>query len=451
MPAPEERLELADELTRAFLKTPWAADPIAESGAACLEQWPRWMPALAQRVVTVFRVAPLDRAHELFELILDFLERRVAPDEFTVLPSASQTVSQPPASPPTPHHPVPSWPVPEIPTVRDLAQRLELSDGQLEWLADVRGLERTVEREQLRNYRYLTRPRRGGVPRVIEAPKMRLKEIQRWILFEILSQVPAHPAAHGFVSGRSVVTHAELHTGQSAVLRLDLKDFFASVAAGRVYSIWRALGYGRSVAHVFTGLTTNTLPVAVWPHVADVTDPDAVQSRFRFGRQLATPHLPQGAPTSPALANLAAFRLDRRLAGLARASGLSYSRYADDLTFSGTARLIRHRAEFEAIARAIVRSEGFRLNDDKSVTQAAGGRQTVCGVVVNARTNVRRADYDQLRAILHNAATSDPASQNRDHVEDFRAHLLGRISWVEALNPARGQRLRELFAAVDWS
>jgi RNA-directed DNA polymerase len=85
------------------------------------------------------------------------------------------------------------------------------------------------------------------------------------------------------------------------------------------------------------------------------------------------------------------------------------------------------------------------------VTQAAGGRQTVCGVVVNARTNVRRADYDQLRAILHNAATSDPASQNRDQVEDFRAHLLGRISWVEALNPARGQRLRELFAAIDWS
>jgi RNA-directed DNA polymerase len=449
MPAPEQRFELADTLTRAFLKTPWAADPIAESGAACLEQWPYWMPALAQRVVAVFRVAPLDRDHELLDLILDFLEGRVRPDELTVLPAARQSVSQPPAPPP--RRRVPSWPVPGIPTVRDLAQRLELSDGQLEWLADVRGLERTVQREQLRNYRYLTRPRRGGMPRVIEAPKMRLKEIQRWILLEILSQVPAHPAAHGFVSGRSVITHAELHTGQSAVLRLDLKDFFASVAAGRVYRIWHALGYGRPVAHVLTGLTTNALPVSVWPQVADVTDPHAVQSRFRLGRQLATPHLPQGAPTSPALANLAAFRLDRRLTGLARASGLSYSRYADDLTFSGTARLIRRGPEFEAITRAIVREEGYWLNDDKSVTQAAGGRQTVCGVVVNARTNVRRADYDQLRAILRNAATSDPTSQNRDQVEDFRAHLLGRISWVEALNPARGQTLRELFAAIDWS
>lgn len=85
------------------------------------------------------------------------------------------------------------------------------------------------------------------------------------------------------------------------------------------------------------------------------------------------------------------------------------------------------------------------------MTQAAGGRQTVCGVVVNAHTNVRRTDYDRLRAVLRNAAAGDPASQNRDRVEDFRAHLLGRISWVEALNPARGRRLRELFAAIDWT
>jgi RNA-directed DNA polymerase len=451
MGAPDERFELADKLTRAFLESPWKTEPIAESGAACLGQWPRWMSALAQRVTTVFRVAPFERRDVLFELILDLLDRQVGTDAITALPLPLQTINEHPHAVRVRQRRVPEWPVPVIPTVRELAQRLELSDGQLEWLADVRSLERTVAREQLRNYRYRAVPRRGGVPRVIEAPKMRLKEIQRWILREILSQVPAHPAAHGFVSGRSVVTHAELHTGQPAVLRLDLKDFFASVPAGRVYRIWLALGYGRPVAHVLTGLTTNALPVSVWPHVAANTDPDAVQPRFRLGRQLATPHLPQGAPTSPALANLAAFRLDRRLAGLARSSGLSYSRYADDLTFSGTARLTRRRLEFEAVTRTIVRAEGFLLNEDKAVTQAAGGRQTVCGVVVNAHTNVRRTDYDQLRALLRNAATGDPASQNRDQVEDFRAHLLGRISWVEALNPARGGRLRELFAAIDWT
>jgi RNA-directed DNA polymerase len=450
MAVDDDRFERAAELTRAFLDAPWTVELVGESGAACFDHWPGWMPALAQRVVAVFRVAPLERRGELFALILEFLESHAEPAELTK-PAVRHEEIEPSAAVSAPRASLPEWPVPVFASVPDLAERLELSDGQLAWLADIRGLERTVEREQVRNYRYLTVPRRGAMPRLIEAPKMRLKEVQRWILREILSEVPSHPAAHGFVPGRSAVTHAELHTGQRAVLRLDLKDFFASVPAARIHGIWRALGYQRSIAHVLTGLTTNAVPVAVWQRVAQATSAEAVQSRFRMGRQLATPHLPQGAPTSPALANLAAFRLDRRLAGLARATGLSYSRYADDLTFSGPARLIRRRSEFEAVARAIIRAEGFRLNDAKALAQASGGRQTVCGVVVNARTNVRRTDYDELRAILHNAARMGPASQNHGQVEDFRAHLLGRISWVQSLNPARGQRLHELFAAIDWS
>lgn len=339
----------------------------------------------------------------------------------------------------------------EIPSLPELADRLELSDGQLAWLADVRGLERTVISEQLRNYRYRTLSRQGDVPRVIEAPKARLKEIQRWILREVLDRVPAHDAAHRFAAGRSAVTHAELHTGQAVVMRLDLKDFFASVPAGRVYRIWSTIGYSPSVAHVLTGLTTNTVPATVWERIAGATPPDAVQARFRLGRQLATPHLPQGAPTSPALANLAALGLDRRLAGLARASGLRYSRYADDLTFSGPASLRRRRVEFEPLAAAIAHEEGFALNHRKTTTQSAGGRQTVCGVVVNVRTNLRRSEYDRLKATLHNAVARGPDAQNRAGVADFRAHLLGRIAWVESLNPGRGQKLRRVFAQIDWA
>lgn len=448
-----DRYTCADELAEAFLEAPWTAERLAEAGAARLERWPDWMPALAQRAGAVFRRAPLDRRGDLVALILEFLEEHVAPDEPLTVPSRQRSLTSVPVPPPRPASPpdLARWKLPPIPGVIDLAERLELSVGQLEWLADVRGLERSVAREQLRNYRYLALPRRGAMPRVIEAPKMRLKEVQRWILGSVLAGVPAHSAAHGFVAGRSVVSHAQLHTGQRAVLRLDLKDFFASVPAGRVYRTWRTLGYDRTVAHVLTGLTTNVVPLAVWQQIAAGTPTNAVQSRFWLGRQLATPHLPQGAPTSPALANLAAFGLDRRLAGLAEASGLRYSRYADDLTFSGGSRLIRRRGEFEALVTTIVRGEGFQLNAGKSMTQAAGGRQAVCGVVVNVRTNAPRAEYDRLKAILHNAAHGGPASQNRDHVEDFRAHLLGRISWIEALNPGRGRRLRELYAGIDWS
>jgi hypothetical protein len=446
-----KRTELADELTDAFLAAPWKVELIAESGAGCLDRWPSWMSALAMCVAAVHRTPPINRREELFQLIVTFLEEHSGSDGEREPPrilrlSVDWALRSPDVQPRLKHE----WAIADIASVPELAQRLELSDGQLAWLADVRGLERTVSTEQLRNYRYRALPRPGGIPRVIEAPKARLKEIQRWVLREILDHLPPHEAAHGFTRRRSAVTHAQLHTGQAAVLRLDLKDFFASVPAGRVYGIFRTLGYSPSVCHVLTGITTNTVPESVWQVIASATPRSAVQARFWLGRQLATPHLPQGAPTSPALANLAAFRLDRRLTGLAEASRLCYSRYADDLTFSGPARLLRRRSQFESTATRIVRAEGFAVNEAKSTTQSAGGRQTVCGVVVNVRPNVRRSDYDRLKAILHNAAADGPVSQNHDGVADFKAHLRGRISWVGSLNPTRGDRLRKLFAEIDW-
>jgi hypothetical protein len=232
---------------------------------------------------------------------------------------------------------------------------------------------------------------------------------------------------------------------------LDLRDFFASISAARVYGIFLTLGYTPSVAHLLTGISTNAIPQAVWRDVPRTAEPRLVQPRFWLGRQLATPHLPQGAPTSPALANLAAFRLDRRLAGLAAASGLRYSRYADDLTFSGPGRLRRRREQFEELAAGIAVDEGFALNRGKSVLRSSGSRQSVCGVVVNVRPNVARTEYDRLKAILHNAARYGPAGQNHSGVADFEAHLRGRISWVASLNPGRGEKLRRRFAEIDWS
>ncbi len=449
----DERAVLAGELTDAFLDAPWTVELIAESGAACLDRWPSWMTALAMRVVAVHHAAPVDRRGELFALIATFLEEHVAPVGESEPPRIVRLLVDRPDSGSRAgaeralRH---GWAIAEIVSVPVLAERLELSDGQLAWLADVRSLERTVGREQLRNYRYRAIARPGGLPRVIEAPKARLKEIQRWVLREILDHVPPHQAAHGFTVGRSAVTHAHIHTGQGAVLRLDLKDFFASVSAGRVYGIWRTLGYSPPVAHALTGLTTNTIPPSVWQVIASATPERAVQARFWLGRQLATPHLPQGAPTSPALANLAAFGLDQRLCGLALASGLRYSRYADDLTFSGPARLHRRRRQFEAIAATIIRAEGFAINETKTTIQSAGGCQTVCGIVVNVHPNARRSDYDQLKATLHNAVAHGPASQNHLAVADFKAHLRGRISWVLSLNPARAEKLRELFEEIDW-
>jgi RNA-directed DNA polymerase len=442
-----ERYALANELAEAFLQGRWNADEVAERGAGCLDRWPRWMTALALRVVAVHRAPPSDRPGELVDDIEAFLcEHRAGAGES----EPPQILRLLPATRPMRRPLVHSWAVAEIDSVSRLAERLELSLGQLAWLADVRSLERTVTETKLRNYRYRTVPRRDGLPRVIEAPKARLKEIQRWVLHEILDHIPPHDAAHGFTRGRSVVSHARLHTGQDAVLRFDLKDFFASIAAARVYGIFRTVGYAPGVAHVLTGVSTNTMPRALWHALQGSVEPGLVQDRFWLGRQLATPHLPQGAPTSPALANLAAFRLDRRLAGLAASSGLRYSRYADDLTFSGPASSRRAGARLQETVAAIAGEEGFALNRSKSALRTAGARQAVCGIVVNVRPNVTRAEYDRLKAILHNAARHGPESQTRAGIADLEAHLRGRIAWVASLNPDRGERLRRRLAEIDW-
>jgi hypothetical protein len=446
-----ERSVLAQELAAAFLEGPWKADEVAERGSGCLDRWPSWMSALALHVVAAYRTPPIDRPGELIGVIEAFLSHRSGKSE------PLQIIRLLAYQDPTPPLLKKSlaidrnWSISAIDSVSELAERLELSDGELAWLADVRGLERTVTEAKLRNYRYRTVPRRSGLPRMIEAPKARLKEIQRWLLREILDHVPPHDAAHGFTRGRSVVSHARLHVGQHAVMRLDLRDFFASVSAGRVYGIFRTVGYGPAVAHVLTGLSTNAIPVAVWGEIPRATDPLLIQPHFWLGRQLVTPHLPQGAPTSPALANLAAFRLDRRLAGLAAALGLRYSRYADDLTFSGS-RVPRVRGgPFEGLVAEIAREQGFAVNPDKSALSTAVGRQSVCGVVVNVHPNIARAEYDRLKAILHNVARHGPESQNRSGAADFEAHLRGRIAWVASLNPERGEGLLQRFAEIDWS
>jgi retron-type reverse transcriptase len=158
---------------------------------------------------------------------------------------------------------------------------------------------------------------------------------------------------------------------------------------------------------------------------------------------LATPHLPQGAPTSPVLANLVAFVLDRRLTALAAAIGARYSRYADDLTFSGRHRLWRDTPRLTHLVTTIASEEGFRLNGAKTTRRARGERQLVTGLVVNTTPNVRRTDYDTLKAIVHNARRTggDPS---------VRAHLRGRIAWVEHVHPAHGAKLSAAFAGIDW-
>jgi hypothetical protein len=411
--------ETADALAYAYLAGAWSEAAMLRRGREALAPPTRWLRPVTREVLAAYPRPPRDRPRELAAYVRLLLDERARPPA----PRVRRWFVIEPAMAPSP------FAVPEIATAGDLAAWLELEPAQLEWLADVRSLERHVTSQRLRNYRYTWIPRRRGHARLLEAPKPRLKALQRRVLREILSAVPVHDGAHGFVPGRSARSHAALHTGKRVVMRFDLEDFFASVTAARVFAIFRTAGYPESVAHTLTGLCTNAVPLSIVEQAAT----------HRLRRRLATPHLPQGAPTSPALANLAAHGLDRRVAALAARVGGTATRYADDIVISGGRGVegLRH-----AVA-GIARDEGFRLHPDKSRLMTSAGRQSTCGIVVNVRPNVAREEYDRLKAILHNAALDGPG-------ELSRAHLEGRVAWVAHLNPARGARLREWLGRIDW-
>jgi hypothetical protein len=434
---------VASALAGAFLAGEWEPAAMGRRGKRALGDRRAWPTRLAQVVVHAYPERPADRPRELatFVAACDLFAEAIADP---ARPLAVKTW----LAAPTEMGPR-RWPVPAIPDLAALAAWLGVTPGHLDWFADRRSYERTAGADALRHHhrRWVRKP--DGSIRLLEAPKRELKDLQRQVLHLILDRIPPHDAAHGFRPGRSVHTAVAAHHDRDVVIRLDLEAFFASVTAGRVYGIFRLAGYPEPVAHALAGLCTTVTPRDALRDAPEVPS-GLVDRRRRLLQRLRTPHLAQGAPVAPALANLGAFALDRRLAGLARRLDARYTRYADDLVISGGRHLVRSAGPVVALVDAIARDEGFALHDAKTRVLTAARRQAVTGLVVNRRANVPRLDYDRLRATLHHAATAGPAVANRDGHPDFRAHLLGRIGWAGHGNPARADKLARAFAAIDW-
>jgi hypothetical protein len=221
-------------------------------------------------------------------------------------------------------------------------------------------------------YQFFEIPKRSGGKRRIAAPSPELKTLQRRILRRVLGRLRAHPHATGFERNHSIVTNARPHVGQAVVLRLDIRDFFGSTRAARIHDYLRWIGWDEAAAQLL------------------------VQLCCLDGA------LPQGAPTSPRLANLVNYRLDAQLLGLARRFQATYTRYADDLFFSlsedtpgPTHRLIR--AVESAVARA-----GYRLHIKRKLRiRRRYEQQSVTGLVVNQKVDLPRRTRRWLRAVEH--------------------------------------------------
>lgn len=330
-----------------------------------------------------------------------------------------------------------------IRTRTDLRRLLDLDEGELDWFADRQHRNNRATSARLRHYHY----RIVGRGRLLEIPKPRLMEIQRRLARHVTSALPLSVHAHGGVAGRGVRTATAPHAGHDVLVRFDLETFFAAVGDGRVHSVLRRLDADAEVAALVTGLCTAQVPADILARVqADPARDPA--NRWRSGRRLAVPHLPQGAPSSPSLANAVAGGLDRRLAALADSYAGQYTRYVDDLLISGNDLPVGHLLD---AVRTVVRDEGFRLNEAKTLIRRRARRQSALSVVLNDGPTIRRTQLDRLRAVLHNCAVHGPVSQTRDvDFDTFRRRLLGQVSWVNAIDPVRGAQLRAAFDRIAW-
>jgi retron-type reverse transcriptase len=317
--------------------------------------------------------------------------------------------------------------LPLLATPADLATALGLTISQLRWLSFH---SEAMERMHYVNFEVA---KRSGGTRVLSAPHAKLSAAQQWILREILEKLPLEPQAHGFVRGRSTVTNARPHVGRDRVVNLDLSDFFPTISFRRVRGLFRTIGYSPAVATLLALLCTEAprRPVMY----------DGATYWVAIGARA----LPQGACTSPAISNQIARHLDRRLAGMAEKHGWTYTRYADDLTFSASANNGDSVGRLMASVRHIVEEEGFTLNPKKGRVQRRGRRQTVTGIVVNDKLSIAREDVRRLRAILHGASKTGLAAQNRENIPNFELWLRGKIAYVKMVDPAKGaQLLRQL-------
>ena len=312
----------------------------------------------------------------------------------------------------------------------DLAAALGLTISRLRWLA--------FHNEAATRLHYVrfTVPKKSGGVRELAAPHRTLAVAQQWIQANILAKIPTHAAAHGFVPTRSTLTNASPHVGRDVVVNLDLKDFFPTITFVRVKGIFQELGFSPAAATIL-GLLATESPRR-----------EATYAGERLFLATGPRALPQGACTSPALSNLAARRFDARLQGLAAKLGFTYTRYADDLTFSASGEATAKVGYLLARVRHIAEHEGFTVNEKKTRVQRRNTAQSVTGLVVNERVAPPRKLIRRLRAVLHKARVQGIAAQNREGRPNFEAWLRGMIAYVEMANAEQGRKLRTDYEAL---
>lgn len=259
------------------------------------------------------------------------------------------------------------------------------------------------------SYRQFHIPKKSGGVRTITAPDGELKDVMLTLAFMLSELYIPTPEAMAFVSGRSIVENASQHIGQNYVLNLDLSDFFTSITANMVEHNLVKLGIAPLVARDIASICT--YPMVNDHHVVNV--------------------VPQGAPTSPVISNICAMTLDNRLSGLARRFHLTYTRYADDITFSSNHNVYQKDGAFMEELNRIIAECHFTINPKKTRLQKRGSRQEVTGLTVGQKTNVSRKYIKNLRVLIHRIKCQEAPTIHDIHVVRGKLNFLRMVKGAD--------------------
>ena len=305
--------------------------------------------------------------------------------------------------------------LPILRDLQDLSDKLDLKLGDISWLSYHRDVS-TVD-----HYKRFKVPKRNGKDRLIAAPKSKLKLAQAWINQEILNNFEPENEAMAFRPGKNILHNALLHSNQGTIMRMDLKDFFPSIGFPRTRGLFHSMGYSSGIASVLALLCT---------------DSEKKEIEFESKKQYVSvgPRvLPQGAPTSPAISNLLASQLDKRIRGYLKFidSKWSYTRYADDLVLSHPNKNIEV-GRLLAYLENVIHDEGFIVNQAKTTIMRSPNRQMVTGLVMsNNGPRIQKKYLRNVRAMLHNAKkefSQDHAVLNIDEIK-------GKLAFIRMIMP----------------
>ena len=270
-------------------------------------------------------------------------------------------------------------------------------------------------------YKTIEIPKKRGGNRVLDIPSMELKYIQRWILDNILEHIPVSENATGFKKHTSIVNNAKRHVNKDCLINIDIKDFFPSIDFVKVYKVFSYYGYTKEISFILAKLCTYK------------------------------DRLPQGSPASPALSNIVCLKLDARLDKLAEKYNASYSRYADDITFSGPYGINK----LAKIAGNILVDEGFTVNDKKTRIAYSYQRQEVTGIIVN-NTTIRVSK--QYKRKLWQEIYYCKKFGVTNHLENigctklfYKEHLYGKAYFVNMVEPEEGKKILDSLREIEWS